>query len=114
MDAAQVSASLILQKHRILWRSLLSHLQTAQEAKVLQCLRFTWYPMSDETPTPNRVTYRNCQEKEQDVADDTQDSDADLNTVNEIAKVMATRILWSMALAMKHQGSLHDKDAMKP
>ena len=128
MDAATLAASLTLEKHRVLWKSFLLHLKSQQEANALQCLRFTWYPMSDETPTPNKVTYGHCNEKGRNVdasglevdamkpqgslrdTDDTDDTDAELKTDKAIAKVMATRIQWSMALAMKPQGSLRDTD----
>ena len=46
-------------------------------------------------------------EDDEEVVDGAGDSDADLNAVLDIAKVMATRISWSMTLAMTPQGSLH-------
>ena len=101
MDTAVVAASLIIEKHRGLWRRLLLHLQEQQKAKALTCLRFTWYPMSDETPTPNKVTYgQSNAERKTDMLDD-EAYDAELRTDTEIAKVMATRISWSMALALR-------------
>ena len=108
MDTAVVAASLIIEKHRGLWRRLLLYLQEQQKAKALTCLRFTWYPMSDETPTPNKVTYgHSSAERKTDVLDDeaynTAETiyDAELSTDTAIAKVMATRISWSMALTLR-------------
>ena len=91
MDTAIVAATLVCEEHAKLFTGLLQRLDAHQKAGSLRCLRFTWFPMADETPTANRTT-----------APPSDDSDnAESVEDTSIAKIMAARMGFSMLLAEK-------------
>ena len=49
-DLSVVSASKLLHAARARFQDLIRRLQDAQSKGAVQCLHFTWYIMSDETP----------------------------------------------------------------
>jgi hypothetical protein len=57
MDVAIVAACKVVDLHHSLWRRFLLCLMELHTSPSIQCLRFTSYLMSDETPTRNRIRY---------------------------------------------------------
>ena len=101
------AAGLTMECHRDRWRRLLSRLRDLKTAGSIDCIRFTWMVMSDETPTRNRVQFEQGT-RQPDVHHQEVDSDdLDENAVDVIvAKVMAVRVRFSMLVAENPDGSV--------
>ena len=83
MDLSVVSASRLLRATRARFQDLIRRLHDAQCHGTVQCLLFTWYIMSDETPWRVRVS---------SVVDHAE------TTESSLAKVMATQTAFSCVL----------------
>ena len=92
---ALVAAGLTAECHKARWHSLLLSLKKLKAAERVECLRFTWVAMSDETPTCNRVqtSASPCEEL-------SGEGGIDEETIDAVeAKVMAVRLRFSMLVA---------------
>ena len=92
---ALVAAGLTAECHKARWQSLLHCLKKLKAAERVECLRFTWVAMSDETPTRNRVqsSASPCEELSGEGGIEEEAVDA------VEAKVMAVRLRFSMLVA---------------
>ena len=92
---AVVAAGLTTECHKARWQSLLLSLKELKAAERVECLRFTWVAMSDETPTMNRVqsSASPCEELNGEGGID----EEAIDTVE--AKVMAVRLRFCMLVA---------------
>ena len=92
--ALRVSASLSMEVVLEMWSSLLADLRQLQDKEAIECLRFSWCLMADETPSKARVHLS------------TPDGEKETDSI--MAKVMAARACFSMLIRVKSQRADED------
>ena len=95
-----VAASLVQQELSSSWCRFIHHLQKLSLSGAVRCLRFTWAPMADETPTRNRVYFTSVGESSKEGIPGEEDESEATDSI--LAKIMATRNSFSLAFCVPH------------